>query len=526
MRRLAVLAVALLVVVSGASGAAGRVLLGITGNVDHFKSLTGQDSTVHQAFLGWGQGETYGSPFKDLLPMFGPVPMLHLGTAARPPSKSEAITPAAIAAGGGDSYLIALNTAIGEWGKLIYIRPMAEMNNPINLYSYERKPDAAHSPAAYKRAFCRIFVILHGGMASEVDAQLRRFGLKPVGRDLAVNPYPGVLRVIWNPLAGTEKGSDPAARYFPGDACVDIIGNDMFSSSVGGGSFEANQALYDAHSTKPYSLPEWGLQGVDDPGFVQKICDFIKSHRRTQLASYYESKPGSIYDLGDKPRSRAVYRKCLTPLGSPTPPVEGTGGAGGSPGTPPPAGKENVEATGTVLIKVKGKFVPLEGFRQVPLGTEIDTTNGKVKLTSHDGSSGFFYQGRFKLTQETDMYVPEVQARRVTGVSAAGPKARKVTVLVLTGGSFKDCAPARAAAGASTAIPSKSKRHVWGNGKGAFRTKGRYASATVRGTLWRTDDLCTGTLVTVKRGKVDVFDRVRHKHVLVPAGKSYLVRSA
>jgi hypothetical protein len=274
---------------------------------------------VHQAFLGWGQGQDYGSPFNDLRPMFGPVPMLHLGTVAKPPSRKEAITPAAIAAGKGDSYLIALNSAINEWGKLVYIRPMAEMNNPINLYSYERKHDAAHSPAAYRSAFCRIFVILHGGSAAKVDALLRRYDLKPLGRELAVNPYPATLRVIWNPLAGIEKGPNPAARYFPGDRCVDVVGNDMFSSSVGGGSFEANQALYDAHATKPYSLPEWGLQGVDDPGFVQKICDFVKSHRRTQMAAYYESKPGSTYDLGSKRASKSIYRRCITPLDGPAP---------------------------------------------------------------------------------------------------------------------------------------------------------------------------------------------------------------
>jgi hypothetical protein len=238
----AVLAVAVLAVATGGSKAAGRLLLGITGNVDHFKDLTGQVSDVHQAFLGWGQGETYGAPFKDLLPMFGPIPMLHLGTAAKPPSKNEAITPAGIAAGQGDSYLIALNTAIGDWHKLVYVRPMA-------------------------------------------------LGLRPVGRDLdlPVNPYPGVLRVIWNPVAGTEKGAEPAARYYPGDECLDMIGNDMYSSSVGGGSFEENQALYNAHPTKPYSLPEWGLENVDDPGFVQKICDFAKSRPRTQMLAYYNS---------------------------------------------------------------------------------------------------------------------------------------------------------------------------------------------------------------------------------------------
>ena len=319
MGRVAAVAALALVVVSTAAPAGPKALLGITGNVAHFKNLTGQNSAVHQACLGWGQGQSYGSPFKDLLTMFGPVPMFHLGTAARPPSKSEAITPASIAAGLGDSYLFALNAAIGEFGKLVYVRPMAEMNNPVNLYSYERKHDAAHSPPAYQSGFCRIFIILHGGPKAQVNARLKAQGLPPVAQDLVVNPYPSRLRVIWNPLAGIEHGANPAARYYPGDGCTDMIGNDMFSSSPGGGSFEENQALYDAHPRKPYSLPEWGLQGVDDPLFIQRICDFVKTHRRTQMAAYYDSKPGSIYDLGDKPHAKSIYRRCLTPIGAPPP---------------------------------------------------------------------------------------------------------------------------------------------------------------------------------------------------------------
>jgi hypothetical protein len=302
-----------------ATAAVSQPLLGITGNTDRFQALTGQASVVHQAFLGWGQGESYGSPFKALLPLFGPVPMLHLGTAARPPSKQEAITPAQIAAGKGDAYLVALNTAIAGWGRLVYVRPMAEVNNPATLYSYERKHDAAHSPAAYKAAFCQIYFILHGGTAAVVDARLQRLGLPPLRRDLPVNAYPQALRMIWNPIAGFEHGPDPAARYYPGNGCLDLVGNDMYSSTVGSGSFEENQALYDAHPHKPYSLPEWGLQGVDDPRFVRKICEFVRTHRRTEMAAYYQSKPGSIFDLGDKRSSRAVYRACLAPFGGTAP---------------------------------------------------------------------------------------------------------------------------------------------------------------------------------------------------------------
>ena len=71
---------------------------------------------------------------------------------------------------------------------------------------------------------------------------------------------------------------------------------------------------------------------------------------------------------------------------------------------------------------------------------------------------------------------------------------------------------------------SKSIRHVWGNAKGHFRTKGKYASATIRGTLWLTNDVCGGTWVHVRRGIVDVFDFVKRKHVFTRAGHSYLAK--
>ena len=65
---------------------------------------------------------------------------------------------------------------------------------------------------------------------------------------------------------------------------------------------------------------------------------------------------------------------------------------------------------------------------------------------------------------------------------------------------------------------------LWGNGKGKFRTNGKYSSATVRGTIWLTTDRCDGTLTTVRRGTVRVRDLRRHKTVTVKAGHSYLAR--
>ena len=72
---------------------------------------------------------------------------------------------------------------------------------------------------------------------------------------------------------------------------------------------------------------------------------------------------------------------------------------------------------------------------------------------------------------------------------------------------------------------TKSVRHLWASGKGQFRTKGRFASASIRGTEWETDDRCDGTLVTVKVGAVAVFDQSLQKTVVVTAGHSYLAEA-
>ena len=126
---------------------------------------------MRQIFLGWGQGSSWGSPFAELFAGLKPIPMIHIGTVAVAPT--EAITPAGIAAGLGDAYL-SLNQAVAAYGGRVYVRVMAEMNNPRSLYSPTRRNGSSkgpsHSPAAYRQAFRRAYLILHGG---DIDAELR-----------------------------------------------------------------------------------------------------------------------------------------------------------------------------------------------------------------------------------------------------------------------------------------------------------------------------------------------------------------
>ena len=71
---------------------------------------------------------------------------------------------------------------------------------------------------------------------------------------------------------------------------------------------------------------------------------------------------------------------------------------------------------------------------------------------------------------------------------------------------------------------SRRNAGLWGDGKGKFRTEGKYAAATVRGTKWLVEDTCAGTLTKVTQGTVSVRDKVRHKTFTVRKGKSYLAK--
>jgi hypothetical protein len=289
-----------------------ELFLGLLGDPSRFETLTGQSSRVRLLNVGWGQGDTYGSRFAELFETMGERPMLGVSM-SRPGSPD--ITPGQIARGAGDAYLVALNAAMAAWGGPIYLRPFAEMNGHWNTYSAFNRDgsprDADHSTAMFKKAFARTSLIVRGG--SRVNAQLARRGLPPVDAALAENTH---VRVIWNPqgYGSPALPANSAQAYYPGDDVVDIVGDDLYFQQ-GKAEWEAADALYRAHPTKPFAFPEWALWGVDEPEFVERMATFLRTHRRTELALYYSGPQRSVFDLATKPRSLEAYRRLIVPLG-------------------------------------------------------------------------------------------------------------------------------------------------------------------------------------------------------------------
>lgn len=169
---------------------------------------------------------------------------------------------------------------------------------------------------------------------------------------------------------------------------------------------------------------------------------------------------------------------------------------------------------GKVLIRLPGGrygFVRLNnGPTTVPVGTIVDTTAGRVRLTSADPGpppaklqTGQFFRGIFRIEQSrtagglVNLVIRDNLTQSTCGTGAARGAAVNRRVLGL----------------------------LRGTAKGQFRTTGRFAAATVRGTDWGVRNRCDGTLTVVRSGVVVVSDFRLHKAVIVRAGQTYLAKA-
>jgi hypothetical protein len=291
-----------------------QISLGLLGDPGSFASVTGQKTEVRHVFINFDQGPVLGR----IIAQMGPVPMLALV----PGSYGQAVTatPEGIAKGRNDTFLFQLNAAIAaSSGQLFYLRPFPEMNghwesNCAYNKNGIRRP-AYDSTAWSRKAFARIAIITRGGTAAQINSKLRSLDLPGIKLDLPVTTPK--LKLVWNPqgFGSPDLPGNSANAYYPGNAYVDVVADDLYDMAGHGATWAAAQALYASHPSKPFAFGEWGLWGIDDPSFVRQMGNFARTHRRLVLLAYFNGKPGSIWDLHTKPRSAAAYRKYISPLG-------------------------------------------------------------------------------------------------------------------------------------------------------------------------------------------------------------------
>lgn len=184
-----------------------------------------------------------------------------------------------------------------------------------------------------------------------------------------------------------------------------------------------------------------------------------------------------------------------------------------------PTGK-SLDESGDVIVGAAADpgaaFVRLTAATQIPIGSEVNSLHGSLKLVTatvkqHKTQTGIFGGGIFKVAQATR------------------GKSKGLVTLSLVEAAFKGApsysrcqSKAKTGDASAAAINSRVLQLLRASAHGRFSTRGRYSAATVRGTIWTVADRCDGTLTHDITDSVSVTDFVRHRTIILHAGQSYL----
>ncbi len=300
--RLALVA-ALLVALSASSAMAqsylppaGRIYAGVTaGHPRMYERQTGAHAAVFQEFVNWGSNIDWAA---NMAQNNGSTLMLAVQLAA---SGRHALSSAQIADGHGDLWLKWLGDYLFWRAQPTYLRLMGEMDDywsPSCAFTASgRSRGAAYSPAAFRRAWERIVLILRGGPVLQINHRLHMLGMPPVKSHHATLPA-APAAFLWVPSTFGDpavKGNQPS-DYYPGNAWVDWVGTDYYSKYPNWGPLTR---FYNTFKGRPFAFGEWGIWGTDSASFVHQMFHWVLSHHRVRLLMYnqgYKAKgPFSLY---------------------------------------------------------------------------------------------------------------------------------------------------------------------------------------------------------------------------------------
>jgi hypothetical protein len=234
------------------------------------------------------------------------------------------------------------------------------------------------------------------------------------------------------------------------------------------------------------------------------------------------------------PNSRYHVRVVATNSAGTTTGPDQTFNSSEAPAPPPPAlGKtENFTPSGTVFVLLNGKFVKLTQTLQLPSGTIVDALHGSVTLVAASGVGGQATDPKAKKGKKPKPYTGTFGGAVFRVTQARSGRDIGLTTLSIVENAFAGapsyttCKAKHAADGAHAALSSRVLQTLRSRASGRFRTRGRYAAGTVRGTQWTTADRCDGTLIAVQVHAVQVTDFVKNITILVRAGHQYLATPA
>jgi hypothetical protein len=303
----------------------------------------------------------------------------------------------------------------------------------------------------------------------------------------------------WNGSAWSALGSNTAGTdgYLPATATVDAITTSGARVFVGGTFTNANADPLADHLVE-FDGTGWktiGSNGAGNGALNAGVRALAIFDQQLVAGGGFSNAGGN--DLAD---SIASYPLAGAPGGGTTVTTTTTATAttATTPTTPAPGAPPTARATGTVLVNGR-PFVS----GTIQYFSTVDVTNGRLLVRADIGNVNVWGNG------------PPAIFTMLRG----GPT---IVEFRLTGGDFTVC-PKRKKSGVERTT-ARVVRRLWSDGAGTFRTRGRYSSATVRGTHWVTIDRCDGTQTRVVSGAVRVADIPRRRQVTLRAGQSYLAR--
>ena len=292
----------------------------------------------------------------------------------------------------------------------------------------------------------------------------------------------------------------PETRYrvtvsFAGDVCGDPFDNTWgFEATRTGGPSTPPPTFVPVTFAVTNPVTVTGDRWIDASGTEIAAIDFNLRFNAGAIPTLTPSwqVTGDILNVVATPTVVPVTARTIAECSVAQPPP---------PPPPAPSAVPSGTATGTVLVN-GNRYA---SGRPIPYGSSVNVTDGRLALKTEVGTLTVYGAG-----------VPAVF--KLLRLREQG---RSLVEMRLTGGNFKTCGTGSVAA---VGQAKKPVRRLWAKGSGKFRTRARYASATVRGTWWLTADLCDRTLVQVRQGSLLVTDFVTKKKVVVKAPKSYSAR--
>lgn len=313
---------------------AGQVFTGVAlgDEVADFSSRSGRRPSVWQHWIQWGGNYDYALQ-RARSSRTRAVIALSTAPGQNAPGR---ISPGQIARGDGDRYLVQLNRRLAEYGDVVYLRLLPEMNNCDLAYSSHdcsgRRRGADHAPVRFRQAWKRMVVVLRGGPVATVNSRLRALG-QPVLKAAPKSPVPvpappGAtvadapagkpalprprIAIMWSPMTG---GSPMIAAlrpqvFWPGARYVDWVATSFYSRYPNFHYLEPYYRNFAVRYRKPFAFGEWAIWGADDPAFVRRLFGWVRTHRRTRMMIYNQGKdPAGPFRLRSYPGAATALRQ-------------------------------------------------------------------------------------------------------------------------------------------------------------------------------------------------------------------------